>query len=75
MNKCDEIMKLKKKSIRISNILKDISKDIEILSNDLTTFPEKKNEEILNRVVPAGHINPIVNNAHVYFTNSLRRFW
>ena len=75
MNKRDEITKLKKKSIRISHILKDISKDIETLSNDLTVFPENNNKETPNVLPPAGHVNPIVNNAHVYFTNSLRRFW
>tara|TARA_Y100001970_G_C14182415_1_gene830587 strand:+ start:991 stop:1218 length:228 start_codon:yes stop_codon:yes gene_type:complete len=75
MNNNEEITILKKKSIKISNILKDISKDIEILSKDLTKFPEKKVEDKPNNVVAAGHVTPVINNAHVYFTNSLRRFW
>lgn len=75
MNNNENIIILKKKNIKISNILKDISKDIEILSKDLRKFPEKKIEDTLTEVVAAGHVTPVINNAHVYFTNSLRRFW
>ena len=69
-----QITILKRKNIKISNVLKDISKDIEVLSEDLTKFPEKKKPET-NIIVAAGHVTPVVNNAHIYFTNSLRRFW
>ena len=74
MEQQTQLEDIKKKNIQISNILKDISKDICILSNDLTVFPIKKNN---NNVIlpPAGHTNPITNNSHLYFTNTLRRFW
>jgi hypothetical protein len=75
MNNNENIINIKKKNIKISNILKDISKDIEILSKDLIKFPEKRVEDTVTNVVAAGHVTPVINNAHVYFTNSLRRFW
>ena len=74
MNQQTQIDNIKKKNIQISNILKDISKDICILSEDLVVFPKNENN---NNVIlrPAGHTNPITNNSHLYFTNTLRRFW
>ena len=73
MEQRTKIDEIKKKNIHISNILKDISRDICILSEDLTVFP--RNENINTTLRPAGHTNPITNNSHLYFTNTLRRFW
>lgn len=74
MNQQTQIDQIKKKNIQISNILKDISKDICILSDDLVVFP-KKDEQQQAPLPPAGHVTPITNNSHLYFTNTLRRFW
>jgi len=69
-----QIDEIKKKNIQISNVLKDISKDILVLSEDLTIFPRNEDNTIIT-LPPAGHTNPITNNSHLYFTNTLRRFW
>ena len=74
MNQQTQINEIKKKNIQISNILKDIYKDICILSDDLVVFP-KKDQEQQPSLPPAGHVNPVTNNTHLYFTNTLRRFW
>ena len=68
-----QLDEIKKKNIQISNVLKDISNDIFVLSEDLTIFP--RNEVINTTLRPAGHTNPITNNSHLHFTNTLRRFW
>tara|TARA_Y100001935_G_C17305062_1_gene511781 strand:- start:2187 stop:2411 length:225 start_codon:yes stop_codon:yes gene_type:complete len=69
-----KIQEIKKKNIKISNILKDISKDINYLSSDLITFPVS-NTNSNNIVQPAGHTAPIINSSHLHFTNTLRSFW
>lgn len=74
MEQRTQIDEIKKKNIHISNILKDISRDICILSEDLTIFPRNEDNTIIT-LPPAGHTNPITNNSHLYFTNTLRRFW
>lgn len=73
----EQLTKVKQKNIKISNQLKDISKDILILTEKLD-FSVKK-DEIINKkeetVTPAGINSFVLNPSHVHFTSTLRRWW
>ena len=74
MNQQTQINEIEEKNIQISNILKDISKDICILSDDLVVFP-KMIKETPNVFTSGRSCKSCCNNTHLYFTNTLRRFW
>ena len=73
----EQLSQVKQKNIKISDQLKDISKDILVLTEKLD-FSIKK-DEITNKkeetVKPAGINSFVLNSSHVHFTNSLRRWW
>ena len=69
----DQLYKVKHKNIKISYQLKDISKDILVLTEllDFSIDKEKNKEE----VQPAGSTSFVLNPSHLHFTSTLRRWW
>ena len=73
----EQLSQVQKKNIKISNQLKDISKDILILTEKLD-FDVKKNDtsnEKEETLKPAGISSFVLNPSHVHFTSTLRRWW
>ena len=74
----EQLSQVQSKNIKISNQLKDISKDILVLTEKLDfdlkkdDSSNKKEEETLK---PAGISSFVLNPSHVHFTSTLRRWW
>jgi hypothetical protein len=71
MSNNDQLYKVKQKNIKISNRLKDISKDILVLTEQLDFSIEK---EKCDNIRPAGRISFVLNPSHLHFTSTLRRW-
>lgn len=73
----EQLSQVQSKNIKISNQLKDISKDILILTEKLD-FDVKKDDSSNKKedaLKPAGISSFVLNPSHVHFTSTLRRWW
>tara|TARA_A100001011_G_C14134545_1_gene766951 strand:+ start:642 stop:908 length:267 start_codon:yes stop_codon:yes gene_type:complete len=69
--------------IKVNETNKNISYKLDLLSNKIkdlsnklkkNTFNNTKNSKD-NNVLAAGHVNPVHNNTHIHFNNTLRSWY
>jgi len=74
-----QIHELKKENQTISSRLFKVSKKIDNIGNHVIFYTNNIVSNVQdisnNTVLRAGHIRPVINNTHSYFSSTLRNFW